>query len=73
MPLYNIPVTYQTADRPAILAALKWNYNVATDDEALAALGNTTRQNLIDIVTRHRREVAIAAAEASLPPPIVVT
>lgn len=73
MPTYNIPVVYQTADTADILAALKWNYNVATDAEALAALGQTTRQNLIDIVTRHRREEAIAAAVANLPAPPVIS
>jgi hypothetical protein len=76
MPTYNIPVVYQTADAAAIVAALKWNFGLpesATNAEALAKLGDTSARNLIDIVSRHREHVAIEAAKAGLPPPIVVT
>ncbi len=76
MPIYNIPVNYQTADTNEILAALKWNYGLdqgASSAETLAKLKETTHNNLIDIVNRYRHESAVAAALAALPAPIVIT
>lgn len=69
MATFNLTITYPDGQGPRIISALKTNYNVTTNAEAVEQLRQFVVAYVKDVVINVERDAAITAALASILPP----